>query len=144
MVYPDTSFLFSTVLHDSNTLSAFAYLRANPQSIVLTPWQKCELRNAIRLSVFKKDCDGTVAGRALEKISSNIAEGHYTEMALVWPDVLTIADELSEKHTLKLGVRTLDLLHVAAALSLNAKTFLTCDRRQVTLAGAAGLNAVII
>jgi predicted nucleic acid-binding protein len=38
-------------------------------------------------------------------------------------------------------VRTLDLLHVAAAVSLGAKNFITCDGRQLALANAAGLHA---
>ena len=39
------------------------------------------------------------------------------------------------------AVRSLDLLHVAAAVSLGAKKFLTCDARQLALARAAGLHA---
>ena len=59
----------------------------------------------------------------------------------MWPDVLQVADELGEKHTAALGVRSLDLLHVAAAVTLGAKKFLTCDARQLALARAAGLRA---
>ena len=75
------------------------------------------------------------------RITADIAAGNLTETPLVWPDVLAIADELSEKHTAALGVRSLDLLHVAAAVSLDVKTFLTCDGRQLALARVAGLRA---
>ncbi len=141
MVYADTSFLFSLVLHDANTAAACAYLKGHPVSLMFTPWQRCELQNAIRLSVWRGNCDAAAAKRALERIAADVASGNLDETPLVWPDVLRIANELSEKHTAALGVRSLDLLHVAAAESLRAKTFLTCDGRQLALARVAGLQA---
>ncbi len=141
MVYADTSLLFSLVLHDANTAAVVAYLKGHPTALAFTPWQRCELRNAIRLSVWRGNCDAALAKRTLENITADVATGNLIEKSLVWPDVLHIADELGEKHTTVLGVRTLDLLHVAAAISLGAKKFLTCDSRQLALAKAAGLRA---
>lgn len=141
MVYADTSFLFSLVLYDANTAAVIAYLKGHPVSLGFTPWQRCELQNAIRLSVWRGNCDAAAAKRALERITADVAAGNLTETPLVWPEVLRIADELSEKHTAALGVRSLDLLHVAAAVSLDAKPFLTCDDRQLALARVAGLQA---
>jgi predicted nucleic acid-binding protein len=140
MVYADTSFLFSIVLHDSNTVRTVAYLKEHPTSLALTPWQKCELNNAVRLSVWRGNCSESVAKAALGKIDADLAVGNLEEIPLVWPDVLMIADELGERLTSILGVRTLDLLHVAAAVSLKAKAFLTYDGRQVALARAAGFR----
>jgi len=140
MVYADTSFLFSLVLHDGNTAKAVAYLKEHPASLALTSWQRCELNNAVRLSVWRGNCPESVAKAALGRINADLTAGNLEEVALVWPDVLKIADELGEKHTSTLGVRTLDLLHVAAAVSLKAKTFLTYDGRQLALARAAGIR----
>ncbi|MBI4625293.1 MAG: PIN domain-containing protein [Verrucomicrobia bacterium] len=50
------------------------------------------------------------------------------------------AESLSKAHTVQLNVRTLDLLHVAAARLLGAREFWTFDRRQRALAHAAGLK----
>jgi hypothetical protein len=41
---------------------------------------------------------------------------------------------------MKLGCRTLDVLHVACACELAADHFLSFDQRQKTLARKAGLN----
>jgi predicted nucleic acid-binding protein len=46
---------------------------------------------------------------------------------------------LARKHGPKLGVGTLDSLHVASALELGAKAFWTIDQRQAKLAVAVGL-----
>jgi predicted nucleic acid-binding protein len=140
MVYADTSFLFSLVLHDVNTVGAVAYLRRHPVSLGLTSWQRCELNNAVRLSVWRGNCSEPVAKSALEKVEADLKAGNLEEMPLAWPVVLAIADALGERHTSALGVRTLDLLHVAAAVSLKAKAFLTFDGRQLALARAAGLH----
>lgn len=50
------------------------------------------------------------------------------------------AAELALAHTHSHGVRTLDLLHLAAALELKAEVFLSFDRRQRALAKAVGLR----
>lgn len=141
MIYADTSFLFSLVLHDANTVAAVAYLKGHAAALAFTPWQRCELRNAIRLALWRGNCDAATANRALDKMAADLATGNLIETPLVWPDVLQVADLLGEMHTAALGVRSLNLLHVAAAVTLRAKKFLTCDVRQLALARAAGLRA---
>jgi len=49
---------------------------------------------------------------------------------------------LSTRHTPTLGTRTLDLLHVAAALELGCTDFLSFDNRQRQAAQAEGLNVL--
>lgn len=140
-IYADTSFLFSLVLHDANTAAAVAYLANHRASLVLTPWQRCELSNAIRLSVFRGNCSVADASQAFTRVEADITAGNLIETSLIWPDVLAIAETLSASHTTTLGVRSRDLLHVAAAGSLGAKRFLTRDGRQLALARAAGIPA---
>lgn len=48
--------------------------------------------------------------------------------------------ELGRKHGPKLGLRTLDSLHVACALELKADRLWTFDDRQAKLAKAEGLK----
>jgi predicted nucleic acid-binding protein len=48
--------------------------------------------------------------------------------------------ELARRHGLKLGMSTLDSLHVACALELKADRFWTFDERQAKLAKAEGLR----
>jgi predicted nucleic acid-binding protein len=50
------------------------------------------------------------------------------------------AEDLGATHAERLGVRSIDLLHVALALTLKATDFLTFDTRQATVAKAAGLK----
>ena len=48
--------------------------------------------------------------------------------------------DLARRYGAKLGMRTLDSLHVACALELNAERFWTFDERQAKLARAEGLK----
>lgn len=60
---------------------------------------------------------------------------HYADTSFYL--VYRLADELSAKQP---GQRTLDLLHVASAIALKARTFLTFDEHQTALGIAAGLR----
>src|SRR4051812_28647953 len=122
-IYADTSFLFSLYLRDTNTAAAIGFLRANPTPLAFTGWQRLELRNAIRLSIFRGHHDSSAATAALQKIEIDLVQGDLLDTHLVWPRVLDEAETLSARHTTPLGVRALDLLHVAAAITLGASRF---------------------
>ena len=47
---------------------------------------------------------------------------------------------IAAQHTAVLGTRCLDVLHIAAAITLKAETFFTFDKRQSQLAVAEGLR----
>ncbi|OOV43906.1 hypothetical protein B1J93_06750 [Leptospira kirschneri serovar Pomona] len=51
-----------------------------------------------------------------------------------------IAKDLSRKFTSKLGVRSLDILHVAQAIFLKAKEFYSLDIKQIALIKAVVLK----
>lgn len=141
-VYADTSFLCSLYLRDANTGAATGYVLRKKPAFVFTLWQRCELRNAVRLAVARGNATPDAARQALADIDQDARAGDLLETHLVWPDVFAIAESLSAAHTMDLAVRTLDLLHVAAALSLGLEEFVTCDARQETLATTAGLRRV--
>jgi len=52
------------------------------------------------------------------------------------------AAEMSRQHTRVFGTRSLDVLHVASAVELGLRRFVTFDERQQKLAQAAGLKVV--
>lgn len=68
--------------------------------------------------------------------------GIYYRPPIDWPDIFYNARALSRAHTQKTGSRSLDILHVASALSINAERFMTFDDRQSELAAIAGLQII--
>lgn len=105
-----------------------------------TPLHRHELRNALRLAVFRKEIDAERRNAAFADIESDLADGILAHAPIRWTDAFREAEHLGSKHTESLGIRGVDLLHVGIALTLGTKRFLTFDARQVELGKAAGLS----
>lgn len=99
-----------------------------------------ELVNAIALAVFRRDIPPAAAREAFEVLDQDIAEGRLRLVEILWRRALDRAVALSKSHTPELGTRSLDVLHVAAALVLQMSSFVTYDGRQSRLARAVGLR----
>ena len=135
--YADTSFFVSLYLPDRHAATTERRMGAKPQ-IWLTPLHVAEWSHALAQHVFRKEISPREAQQAYEEWERDCGNGLWLTAELpdeVWK---TCAD-LARKHGNKLGIRTLDSLHVASALELGAKAFWTFDERQARLAAAVGL-----
>ena len=132
-VYADTSFLVSLYVLDVYCSRATARMKEALLPILVTPLGRLELLNALSLRLFRKELtlSQTETGRSL--FEADVTEGIFILRSLP-AAVYERAAAMSRRHTPKLGTRTLDVLHVASAVMLNAHTFYTFDRRQRTLA----------
>ena len=81
---------------------------------------------------------------ALGRLQQLISRRNLLDVSVDIAASITLADRLSMAHTELLGARAIDLLHVAAALTLEGELFLTTDARQGKLTKAAGLRIVSI
>ena len=139
-IYPDSSFLFSLVAQDSSSDEASAYMARTAAPLVFTPLHRIEVRNALRNAAARREISAQERRSAFRLIEEDLDEGLFVHLLVHWTEVFRRADELSERHSIGAGQRTLDLLHVAIAIESGAKTFLSFDRRQRRLAAAAGLR----
>ena len=140
VAYADTSFLFSLYAQDANTVRAAQTAGALDASLVLTPLQQYELRNAFRLAVFRGNINAGECRALLDTVEADIKTGALAETPVAWAEVYAEAEALSAAHTGRLGTRASDVLHVAAAAALGAKDFFTFDARQKALAKKAGMK----
>lgn len=138
--YADTSFLVRIYLTQSDSPKALAFMRDFRDPLPFTPLHRHELRNALRLAVFRKEIDTERRNAAFADIDSDLADGILAHVPIRWTDAFREAEHLGKAHTETLGIRGVDLLHAGIALTLGAKRLLTFDLRQVELAEAAGLN----
>ena len=81
-----------------------------------------------------------IADRALAELQTNLDTGALVVVTADWPDVHRLAETISKRHTIAGGHRSLDVLHVATALHLGAREFLTFDTNQRKLASAEKLK----
>lgn len=138
--YADTSFLVRIYLTQSDSSKALALMRDFRDPLPFTPLHRHELRNALRLAVFRKEIDTDRRNAAFADIDSDLADNILAHVPIRWTDAFGEAENLGKTHTEILGIRGMDLLHVGIALSLGAKQFLTFDLRQLELAKSEGLN----
>ncbi len=139
-VYADSSFLVSCYLVDANTAQAKAYLNGRDTPLPFTALHELEVRNALRLGVFRGVLREEQAKAAIANLDSDLHAGRLVRTIVKWPVVFRLASRLSEQHAVTTGTRSLDILHVAAAKALRLKESASFDSRQRALGAAAGLT----
>ena len=138
--YADTGFLCSLYAPDAHTLRAVARMKRQALPLAFTWLHQLEFRNALRLRIFRGDITAGQLDASLNTMLADLAAGVLLAASPPLTEVMTEAERLSALHSQTLGTRTLDILHVAAALVLGLAELLTFDTRQAALAKAAGLK----
>jgi predicted nucleic acid-binding protein len=138
--YADTSFLVRLYLTQSDSQKALAFMRDFRDPLPFTPLHRHELRNALRLAVFRKEIDAERRKAAFLDIESDLQDGILAHVPIAWTNAFREAEQLGNDHTETMGVRGVDLLHVGIAQALGVKEFLTFDSRQAGLAKIAGFK----
>jgi predicted nucleic acid-binding protein len=137
-IYADTSFLVSVYVEDRHSAIADRLLISAPR-IALTPLHLAEWAHAVSQQVFRREMSSGEAERVHQEFEKDLNSGLWTPV--VMPErAFELCADLARRYGPKLGIRTLDSLHVACALELNAKQFWTFDERQAKLAKAEGLK----
>jgi predicted nucleic acid-binding protein len=113
-------------------------MRQNPR-VWFTPLHLAECSHAIAKQVFYRKISQAAANAIFEILQRDRADGSWLEAAMP-ENAFNLCAELGRRYGPKLGMRTLDSLHVACALELKAERFWTFDERQAKLAKTAGLK----
>jgi len=146
IAYPDTSFLCSVYRKQIHTPAALAYKEAMTEPLCFTRLLEFEFLQAIELQVWlhsadrKKGYSRREADQMIDDWETDIASDLNELVPCDSDAVLRLAGFYSEQRTAQGGHRSLDILHVATAVHLGAKEFLTFDERQRALAKHAGLK----
>ena len=140
--YVDPSALRSLYLHDDRSARFCAWRRRVGGGLPVTRFGRAEIVNSVQLAVHRKEIDDRLAQSAIADFDADIREGRLTVLDVLWRRTLDLAAELSTLHTGALGTRTLDVLHVATAVMLEARRFVSYDQRQAALAKAVGLRVL--
>jgi predicted nucleic acid-binding protein len=141
--FPDTSFLYAVYRSRDNSAVADRYIAAFRGAFGLSGL--LEFRQSIRFQVWLNSIDKSKgfprheSVRMLADFQSDLASNLWAILPVDWPEVHKQAEALSSEHTLKAGHRLVDILHVATAIHLGAREFLTFDGRQKLLAEDQGL-----
>jgi predicted nucleic acid-binding protein len=136
-IYADSSFFVAHYLQDRHSPEVDRRMALTPR-VWLTSFQRVELLHAIQQHVFRGAITSRDAALVIQAFEQDSAGGVWvlTEQPKM---IYVTCEKLALRHVAALGLRTLDSLHVAAALELKADRFWTFDQRQAKLAEAEGL-----
>ena len=142
MRYLDTSSLVALYFPEQKTEALVAHLRGRPIPLAFTSLHEVEFTNGMQLKLFRKEARPEAVAATLDLVRSDIEAGALRQVQLPWPTIFSTTLRLSLAHSRSFGTRTLDLLHIAAALAVESSEFITSDDRQAKAAGKAGLKVV--
>jgi len=140
VAFADTGFLASLYLKESTSAQARTTIQAARLVLPLTPLVALELRNALNRAVQRQRITMAERDALWQDVEADIASGFLVPTSVASDELHTRARQLSDRYTPKLGTRSLDLLHLASALVLEAKVLFSFDDRQRKAAVSEGLD----
>jgi predicted nucleic acid-binding protein len=140
--YVDPSALLKLYLHEPDSAAMSVWRGRTRDALPITPHGRVEVINGLCLATFRRLITPAALADALASFDEDLTEGRYIVADVAWRAMLRRAADLSLAHTPAVGCRTLDVLHVATALELGSRRFVTFDDRQRQLALIAGLRVV--
>jgi predicted nucleic acid-binding protein len=143
-IYADPSALLKLYVHQPESARMNAWRRRVRGALALTHHGRVEIINGICLAAFRGYITVEAMNDALASIEEDLEQARYIQADLLWRATLKRAADVSRKHTPTIGCRSLDVLHVASALELDMKSFLTFDSRQQKLAQAVGMKLILL
>jgi predicted nucleic acid-binding protein len=114
-------------------------MQASSGGCFLTTFGELEVVIAMGLRIFHKEGLPGQAQSALIEFEKDLRDGVFQLRELTDP-ILERAQQLSRQTTAKLGTRTADILHVAAALELGVDYLYSFDLHQRRLAQTVRLK----
>jgi predicted nucleic acid-binding protein len=138
-IYLDTSFLVSLYSPDINSGTAARLMHAFKGDRLITTLGELEVVNALGLRAFRKEVLAAQAQSSLDDFDKDMRDG-VLQLRPLSEQVFDRARQLSRQTTARLGTRTADLLHVAAALDLGVEALYSFDKQQRKLARAVRLR----
>jgi predicted nucleic acid-binding protein len=139
-IYADPSALLKLYLNEPQSRAVTAWRAKIATPLTVTHHGRLELINGIGLAAHRGLISEGIYDAALEALDDDFDRGRYVQADLLWRATLKRASALSRKFTSVLGCRSLDVLHVASALELGMRSFVTFDVRQNQLARAVKLR----
>lgn len=139
MLYLDTSALLKLYVREQGSDAVQSRIASQEHPLPIWEIQEAELINALHLKVFWNEITRAQAAGQIELFQDRRKRGLYVFPEIDRNSLMQRFLHLSAE-TPRLGCRTMDILHVACALEINANTFLSFDERQNSLAAHAGLN----
>ena len=140
--YVDSGLFVKSYIEEPNSKEAEAILLSIGTPFIFSHLHEIEIPNAIRLKRFRGEITQAQETAAIRAFRADVDAGRFARPSYDLGTVFIRAEQLSSRHSGGIGTRSLDLLHVAAALETDCAAFASHDERQRKCAALAGLKLI--
>lgn len=141
-VYCDTAVMVKSYILEGNSAEAIALLDAAGLPLPFSHFHEVEIPNAIRLKRFRGEITPRQEAGALNAFQTDVDARRLVRPEYDLGAVFIRGAALSAKYSGMIGTRSMDILHVAAALEAGCREFVSFDERQRKLAAGEGLKII--
>lgn len=141
-LYYDSSVIVKLFVREDLSDVVTQFVARQGQAVLVNSLHEIEIRNALRLKRFRNEIDDGQPIASLGMIATDIADRKLIRYEVNWRLVHGEAERLSASLAARVGLRTIDLLHLAAALNQTASGLVSLDRRQCAAAIQSGLEVI--
>jgi predicted nucleic acid-binding protein len=142
VIYLDTGCLVKLYYPEPESQKVAVFVRGKP--ICFSPLHELEFTNALHLKLFHRSATPAQVQAAAALVETDVKSGVLLPVVANWEKIFCAASDLARRHSATFGCRSLDVLHCAAAMVVEASDFLTTDTRQKQLATAMGLKLGVL
>jgi predicted nucleic acid-binding protein len=140
--YIDSSLFVKSFVFEQDSPAAIEMIEAVGEPFLFSHLHEIEIPNAIRLKRFRGEITRAQETLAIRAFEADVHSGRFSRPAYDIGTVFGRAEHLSGRHSGDIGTRSLDLLHVAAALEAGCTVFASYDQRQRKCAALSGLKVI--
>jgi predicted nucleic acid-binding protein len=141
-LYYDSGVLVKLYVREDRSDEVTRFVARRGESVAVNHLHELEICNALRLKRFRDEIDDVQLAASLGMIAADFAERRLIRHEADWQVIHDEAERLSAVTGATVGVRTIDVIHIAAALTQMATGVVSFDRRQLAAARMSGLRVV--
>jgi predicted nucleic acid-binding protein len=141
-LYYDSGVLVKLYVREDLSDDVTRFVARRGQAVAVNRLHELEIRNALRLKRFRDEIDDVQLAASLGMIAADFAERRLIRHEADWQVIHDEAERLSAVAGATVGVRTIDVIHIAAALTQMATGLVSLDQRQLAAARMSGLRVV--
>ena len=141
-LYYDSGVLVKLYVREDRSDEVTRFVARRGESVAVNRLHELEIRNALRLKRFRDEIDDVQLAASLGMIAADFAERRLIRHEADWQVIHDEAERLSAVTGATVGVRTIDVIHIAAALTQMATGVVSFDRRQLAAARMSGVRVV--
>ena len=133
-LYYDSGVLVKLYVREDRSDEVTRFITRRGRSVAVNRLHELEIRNALRLKRYRDEIDDAQLAASLGMIAADFAARRLVRHDVDWGVIHDEAERLSAVTAATVGVRTIDVIHIAAALTQMATGLVSFDRRQIAAA----------